>query len=86
MKIILSVRLEDVAEAIWDTCPDQAELKSFIESVDLRVADVDFTMELVRTLSQSLKNEMNAHSDEGLEKVQKKINKFITFMEKQFDA
>lgn len=86
MRINLSIPLEDVCEAIWDTLPDRAELKSFIESVDERVADVDFTLELIRTLSENLKVDMASHSEEKLEKVQKKIDKFITYMGEQLDA
>ena len=86
MKIALTVPLEDVVESIWDQPTDPAELKCLIESIDRKVADVDFTMELIRTLSESLKDEMTSHSDEGLKKVQKKIDKFITFIKDQLDV
>lgn len=59
MKIRTSVAIDlnEVAEAIYRGCSDE-EFINFILSLDERVADVEFSKQLIVKLVQSLRNDV----------------------------
>ena len=61
MKIRTSVDIDlnDVGEAVYQGCSDE-ELISFIINLDERVADVEFSKQLIVKLVQCLRNDVGS--------------------------
>lgn len=60
----LSVDVDDISDAIIHL--EYEQILSVIQAIDLRVADVDFTEQLILMLTKSFKNDLTVEEKERL--------------------
>lgn len=60
----LSVDVDDISDAIIHL--EYEQILSVIKAIDLRVADVDFTEQLILMLTKSFKNDLTVEEKERL--------------------